>query len=81
MTITSKVFTDFTIRFPRFYTASKDQARWWNLVDDALDRFSPRVDVTLVMADCWIVGNDKIKGLVKIFFPSTWKKGKVYLVL
>jgi len=81
-TITSSVFTKFTLCFPSFYSARENQARWWNSVDDALDRFSPRVDVTLVMrAAQFRVEGGRVEGLAQKYFPLMWKNGKVVLVL
>ena len=80
-TITSNVFIKFTICFPPSYTARKNQARWWNSVDDALDRFRPRVDVTLVTTAQDRVEGGVVEDLVKIFFPSMSKDGKVVLML
>jgi len=78
-TITSKVFTDFAIRFSPFHTGSENQARWWNSVDDMLDRFDPCV--TLVLEAKHRAGVGKTGDLVEMYFPSMWKKGKVVFTL
>jgi len=81
-TITSNVFAEFTIRFPPFYNASKNQAHWWNSVDGMLDRFSLCVDVTLVMrAAQYRAEGGKVEDLAEKYFPLMWKNGKVVLVL
>jgi len=77
-TVTSNAFNKFTIRFPPVYTAKKNQARRWDLVNDVLDRFSPCVDVSLVMT---AQDRGKTEDLVKKYFPLMWEKGKVDLVL
>ena len=81
-TITSNVLTKFTLCFPSFYRARENQARWWNSVDDALDRFSPRVEVTLVMrAAQFRVEGAKVEDLAQKYFPLMWKNGKVVFVI
>ena len=80
-TITSNVFTKLTICFPPLYSASGDQARWWNSVDDVLGRFRPPVNVTLVMTARNRVGGGNIEDLAEKYFPSMWENGKMVLVL
>ena len=78
-TITSDVFTELAVRIPPFYGASEYQVRAWNPIDDVLDRFNPRVGVTLIVRlRFWPVG-DEFKDLVKLCFPSMWKNGKVVI--
>ena len=82
-TITSNVFTELTICIARvsfmFHTASEDQVRGWNSVDNVLDRLSLCEDVTLVIRlQHWVI-DDKLRGLVERYFPLMWDNGRIVL--
>ena len=81
-TITSNVFTEFTICFPQFYMFSEDQTRWWNSVDNVLDRLgSLYKDVTLVVRPLEWARGDTLEVLMRGWFPLMWKHGKVIPLL
>lgn len=62
-----------------FNTASENQVRGWNLVDDALDRLSLYEDVTLVVRpQHWMI-DDQFKGLIEKYFPLMWENERVVL--
>ena len=74
-TVTSNVFTELTIHVPPFHTASEDQTRAWNSVDNVLDRLSQCEGVTLVVKlQHWVE-----EGQIETDFPLMWRNGRVTL--
>jgi len=51
----------------------------WNSVDNALDRLSLRVGVTLVVRALWWMEEYDLMDVIEGYFPSMWKKGRVTL--
>lgn len=82
-TITSDKFTELTIYIARvshsFTTASENQVRGWNSVDNVLDRLSLCEDVTLVVRPRHWTIDDQFKGLIEKYFPLMWENGRVVL--
>ena len=80
-TITLNVFTELVISITRvtfsFHTASENQVREWNSVDNILDRLSLCEDVTLVVRPQFWVIDDEFKGLIEKYFPFMWENGRV----
>jgi len=75
-TITSNVFTEFTICIPSFYTPSEDRVRAWNLVDNVLGRLNLRKGVTLVVTRR-LTREDEHS--IEKCFPLMWKNRRVVL--
>jgi len=82
-TITSNAFTELIIWITRvsfsFHTTNESQIRWWNSVDNVLDRLSLCEDVTLVVKlQQWVVGGE-FEGSVEKCFPLMWENRRVVL--
>jgi len=81
-TITSHVFTKLAISIAPvslFRAVSENLVRWWNLVDNVLDRLSLCEYVTLVVTATEWVETDKFGEGIKKYFPLMWEKGRVVL--